>query len=119
MKKLIVVGLLAIASSATSTGAFAQLCGSGTVVDMKEGGWNEDGVAVQLSGPNARPGGADLRSGSAGPAYVYFSASTLNPQRLEGIRRIASLAVATGKTVWTYSHTGSCENATEISILSP
>ena len=108
-----------VASLFMATSAQAQVCGMGKIVDMKDGGWNQDGLAIQLEGPSARPSGADLRAGGGGRLYVFFDASTLSAERLEGIKRIAALAIATGKTVWTNAHTGSCRDATEISIFAP
>lgn len=111
--------LILLISTLFASSTYAQICGQGKIVDMKEGGWNSDGLAIQLSGPNADPSGADKRQGSAGRWYVFYDANHLSPERLEAIRRIAALAVATGKSVWSNSHTGTCKNATELSILSP
>jgi len=114
IKTLLVLGL-----SAFGGNAFAVVCGQGKIIDLKEGGWNQNGLAIQLSGPSANVGNNTKRAGTGGSRYVYYSAATLPPDQLEAIRRIAALAFAAEKTVWTNSHTGSCADATELSVLNP
>jgi len=108
--------ILVASSLLFAVNANAQVCGVGKIVNMKEGGWNLDGLHIELEGPNADPSGADKRYiGNRG--FIFFDADSLSADRLESIRRIASLAIATGKKVWVNSHNGSCKDATEISLL--
>ena len=87
----------------------AQQCGSGNIVDIKEGGWDTDDFMIRLKGPNAH---AD----SLFHGFVRFSSANLSASRIEAIRRLATTAFALDATVWTYSHNGSCTSATEISV---
>lgn len=117
MKKLIVNVLLIAGISFFASAAHAVQCGAGKIIDLKEGGWNDNGLALLLEGPNSNLGNNTKRAGTGGTRYVFFSAANLPTDQLEAIRRIASLAFAADKTVWTNSHSGSCSNATELSVL--
>ena len=109
MKKLSLV-IFSIVTIFFGSTAYAQPCGAGTIVEIKEGGWNSDDFMIKLEGPNAS-------SSTLFQGFVRFSATGLSAARIESIRRLATTAFALDATVWTYSHTGSCTSATEISIL--
>ena len=102
--------MLSILTIFFGSSAYAQLCGAGTIVEIKEGGWNSDDFMIKLEGPNAS---AD----SLYQGFVRFSSTGLSAVRIESIRRLATTAFALNAKVWTYSHTGSCTSATEISML--
>ncbi len=108
MKKLYLFLACTLSISYGST-AYAQQCGSGNIVDIKEGGWNTDDFMIRLKGPNAH-------ASSLFHGFVRFSSTELSAARIEAIRRLATTAFALDATVWTYSHNGSCTSATEISI---
>lgn len=91
-------------------------CGSGKIVDIKEGGWNRNGLAIQLSGPDANTGDNTKKPGTGTRLYVYYNAN-LGNNRLDAIRRLAAMAFAMDATVWTYSHNNNCSVATELSVL--
>ena len=104
------LAILCILISFFGSFAYAQQCGAGTIVEIKEGGWNTDDFMIKLAGPNAS-------SSTLFHGYVRFSATGLSATRIESIRRLATTAFALDANVWTFSHTGSCTSATEISIL--
>ncbi len=91
-------------------------CGAGKIVDIKEGGWNSNGLALQLSGPDANNGDRTKKPGTGSRLYVYYNAN-LGNNRLDAIRRLAAMAFAMDAEVWTYSHNNNCAAATEISVL--
>ena len=108
MKKFTLV-ISCILSLFFGSSAYAVQCGAGTIVDIKEGGWNTDDFMIRLEGPNAS-------AGTLFHGFVRFSSSGLSATRIEAIRRLATTAFALDANVWTYSHNGSCSSATEISI---
>lgn len=91
-------------------------CGSGKIVDIKEGGWNRNGLALQLSGPDANVGDNTKKAGTGSRLYVYYNAN-LGSNRIDAIRRLAAMAFAMDATVWTYSHNNNCSASSEISLL--
>lgn len=100
-----------------ASGGYAGVpCGSGKIIDIKEGGWNRNGLALQLSGPDSTVGDNTKRSGTGTRLYVYYNAN-LGNNRLDALRRLAAMAFALDATVWTYSHTNNCSAATELSVL--
>jgi len=106
--------------------ANASSCGYGTIYDLKEGGWNLDGLHIELLGSPINGGPATTadgdhpgtrRTGVDGHKFIYFDPSLLSPERMEAIRRIANIAFAMRAPVWVNSHTGNCLQATEISVM--
>lgn len=95
---------------AFGSAANAAHCGAGTIVDIKEGGWNTDDLMIKLEGANAS-------ANTLFQGFVRFRASALSAARLEAIRRLATTAFALDAKVWTFSHNGTCTSATEISML--
>lgn len=109
MKKTGIV-LVSAVSLLFAASVYSQQCGSGNIVELKEGGWNSDDFMIRLEGPNA-----EVATRFHG--FVRFSATNLSSARLDAIRRLATSAFALDAKVWTYSHTGSCSSATELSML--
>ena len=109
MKKLSLI-IFSIVTILFGSPSYAQPCGAGTIVEIKEGGWNSDDFMIKLEGPNAS-------AESLFQGFIRFSATSLSATRMESIRRLATTAFALDAKVWTYTHTGSCASATEISIL--
>jgi hypothetical protein len=123
MKKIAVALSFMLLSNLAQANVF---CGSGIIVDLKEGGWNQDGLAIRLSGANSQGNSpTTLKAGSNGDLYVWYRLTNADMQdfngitqsRLDAIRRSASLAFAMGATVWTFSHNNSCSDTTELSVL--
>lgn len=113
-KYLVVISLLLITQSAQA----AVFCGSGTIIDLKEGGWNQEGFAIRLAGSQSQGGSpTTLKYGDNGNQYVWYREGSVGENRLDAIRRAASLAFAMRATVWTVSHNDDCSDATEISVL--
>ncbi|MFN7571281.1 MAG: hypothetical protein ACK5TK_07495 [Betaproteobacteria bacterium] len=99
-----------LCSYGLASGAEA-FCGSGKIVRILEGGWNTNDFMIKI----------DYASGTSQyPGTEYFGfivyKSTLDSQRLRGIRALALAAYLSGKQVVPYTHTGSCSNATELSF---
>jgi hypothetical protein len=93
------------------TSGVAAYCGSGKIVKILEGGWNTNDFMIKI----------DYSSGSSQyPGTEYFGfivyKSNLDAQRLKGIRALALAAYLSGKQVVPYTHTGRCDNATELSF---
>lgn len=89
-------------------------CGEGVIMDLKEGGWNLEGVMIKLEGPNSAESGT---TDTTRQGFIHFDSNNLTAERAEAVRRIAGMAFAMGSRVWVYSHNNSCKNATEISVL--
>ncbi len=108
MKSLFII-IFSAAAILFSSFTYAQRCGTGHIIEIKEGGWNTDDfmIKVQTSATNAP---------SLFHGFVRFSATDLSQARLDAIRRLATTAFALNAKVWTYSHTGSCSSATELSM---
>jgi hypothetical protein len=104
------VSLILLGVSSAQAGTH---CGRGFIHDLKEGGWNLDGLHVELKGQQADLGNDTKRANK----YIYFDPNFLTPERMAGIRRIASLAFAMKSPVWTFSHNSDCTMATELSVL--
>lgn len=68
---------------------------------------------IKIEGPGAV---AEIES-TKFHGYIRFRAANLGPERLEAIRRAASLGFAMDVRVWTFSHNADCSNATELSLL--
>ena len=95
-----------------SPGVFAGQCGGGKILELKEGGWNSDDLMIKLDYSEFK----NNHAGSEFRGYVRFRATILTETRLTAIRRVALTALVSGKTVLTYSHTGDCSNATDLTI---
>ncbi len=101
--------LVAIGFSGTAS---AGSCGVGKVLEVKEGGWNTNDLMVKID----YAGGTGTSNNYQG--YIRFR-ENLDAMRLKGIRAVAYLAMATGKSVTTFTHnsgTDACTKATEITI---
>ena len=117
MFKNIVKTLTVIAAiSFTSISFAATTCGAGKIIDIKEGGWNSNGLAIQLTGPDSTTGDSTKKPGTGTRLFVYFNAN-LGSNKIDAIRRLAAMAFAMNADVWTNSHNNNCSAATELSIL--
>lgn len=110
MKTTVFYSIVLGASLILSSNANAVSCGTGYIVDIKEGGWNSDDFMIKLEGPNA--GASTLWNG-----FIRFTTDNLSETRINAIRRLATTAFALDAMVWTNSHHGDCTSATEFSII--
>jgi len=112
MRKLFVAAVILIASSTANAGT----CGGGKIIDIKEGGWhngNWDGLFIKVDNSRFTIQHPDTFHNG----YIHFSSYTMPATRLEAIRRMALVAFTTKADVFTFSATGSCKDATEISLI--
>lgn len=107
-KIAVAVTFMGLSNLATAAG-----CGSGIVLELREGGWNDDHFLVKID--HTLEGTA--HSGTEFQGFFRFE-DTLEEKRLAGIRSLAKLALISGKPITTYSHNNSCSSATELGILS-
>lgn len=111
MTKHLLVAAAVFFSTVAASPSHATQCGSGHIVDYKEGGWNSDDFMIKLEGINAG-GSTTLWQG-----FVRFKSSDISAARLDAIRRLAATAFALDAKVWTFSHNGDCSSATEMSMI--
>lgn len=114
----IILPMIALTALAISPGAYAGTCGKGKILEIKEGGWNQDDLFIKIDYSN----GAAVHGNTLHPAYVRYRATQLSQERLRGIRAIAYLALAGDKSVATGSHNTAdndtaCDQATELNIF--
>lgn len=110
MKKLFAFTLISFGLA--SNLAHAGSCGSGLVTEVKEGGWNNNHLLVRIDNSL----GHGVHPDTTFHAYVRYK-DDLPTKRLDGIRALASLALVSGSIVETFSHFDSCDNATELAVL--
>lgn len=106
---LMVLAAVAVSGQVHAEGS----CGKGKVLEVKEGGWNGNGLMIKID----YSVGATTASNHFG--YIYYRA-TLNSDRLKGIRAVAYLAMATDKVVDSFTHDSAangCTNADELTII--
>lgn len=110
-KKFLTATLLASSVFAFSS-AHAGSCGSGVITQVKEGGWNSDHLMIKVDYSVTQ----SAHSGSEFQGFIRFK-SDLSADRLKNIRALASLALLSGRVVSVFSHSGSCDAATELTVL--
>lgn len=115
LKRYLLVPLFFIAMF--SSNAFAGTCGGGKIIEIKEGGWSTGGwnglfIKVDNSRFTSQHSASAYHHG-----FIHFSASSIPADRLDAIRKMALVAYTTKTDVFVYTHTGSCANATEMSLL--
>ncbi len=107
----IILPLIALTALAASPGAYAGTCGKGKILEIKEGGWNHDGLYIKID----YTGGNSSHGSNA--AYIRYRTAQLSEERMRGIRAVAYLALAGDKVVATASHNSACDQATELNIF--
>lgn len=116
LKKSIVTVLMA-ASLWLSNPAFAGSCGGGIIQSLNEGGWanqnHPDTLLVKIRFDESRWSRTHT---DAFQGFIRFDANNLPAERLANIRRAAYLAMATGKAVNIWSASGSCADASDLTV---
>ena len=107
VKKRFSLFALVLLNNAASAGS----CGEGKIIRVLEGGWNTDDYMIKIDYSVAN----SAHAGTEFNGYIVYK-STLNTQRLNGIRSVALAAYMAGKNVKAYSHANDCSEATEISV---
>ncbi len=111
LRKSLAVSLaLGVLAVATNVKADAE-CGEGKIIEILEGGENSNDLMIKIENQHIY-GTARFFNG-----YIRFAQTAGKEERLRGIRAIAYLAMAGEKTVVAYSHTNSCKNADQLSIV--
>ncbi len=105
-----------VALAALAPAAQAGTCGTGKILEIKEGGWNSDHLYIKIE--NSAQTSAHPSSEVSG--YIRYRSNSLTPERLQRIRALAYLALAGDKKVRALTHntaTGAqCGDATELNI---
>ena len=102
----------AIALLCASGTAMAASCGSGKVLEIKEGGWNSNDLFIAVEGDPVAAVDGTLWVNN----YIRYRANQLDAERLRAIRSLAYLAFSGGYSISTTTHNSDCSNATEIGI---
>lgn len=92
--------------------AYALSCGEGKIIAVDVGGWNTDDLYIRLDysvSPSSLPG-------TEFSGLIVYRKANLDPTRFSGIRAIALAAYIAGRTVRPYTHSGRCDNATELTL---
>lgn len=95
----------------SGTTAFAGSCGTGKILEIKEGGWNVDDLYIKLDYSVSATSHAEV-------AYIRYRSDLLNVERLRGIRSMAYLAFASGHNVQAWTHSDTCNNSSGLNIFS-
>lgn len=103
--------LIAFASLFFHGAAMADICGVGKVTAAIEGAFNTNDLYIKID----YSGGASQHAGTETSGYIVYK-STLNAQRLAGIRAMVLTALASERLVQPYSHNNNCSDATELSL---
>jgi hypothetical protein len=104
--------LAAITLLSAGSTAMAASCGNGTVLEIKEGGWNTNDLFISVQGePDAAVDGTLWVN-----TWVRYRANLLDPERMRAIRSLAYLAFSGGYSISTNTHNSDCSSATEIGI---
>lgn len=116
-KKIAAVTVFSLSAAFSMPSHAAGVCGAGKVVRVTEGGFNSDDLYVRVE---KGADGVDADGNVIDTLYrfywVRYRAASHSTERLSAIRSIAYLAFASGKSVYTYTHTDSCADATEIAL---
>lgn len=119
--KNILVTMAFVSVSIITTPSYAEICGIGKVTEVREGIFDTEDLVIRLN--TGVVGGQPLDPQHEGTLYldkwIRFRASTLSADRLQSMRAIAYLALATGKSAYVYTHddVNGCSNAGELSVF--
>ena len=105
---LVVFGALSFGAAAP---AVAGSCGIGKITHINEGGYNFQGLALRID----YSGQASAHPGTRTNGYIRFDPS-LGADRLNALRSLAMMGLASGLTVRVYAPGGSCSEAAEIEL---
>ena len=86
-------------------------CGEGKIIKLLEGGWNTNNYMIKIdySISNSTHPGTEFNS------FIVYK-SSLDDQRLNGIKSMALAAFMSDKIVKLYSHNNDCSSATELHL---
>ena len=106
-----VISAICIAASYWPSQVSAANCGGGKVTAIMVGGWNTDDLMIRVDysqSSNDHPGTEWIGK------WIRYKLQTVGETRLKSIHAQAIAAYLSKIPVWTYSHHGRCDNATEI-----
>jgi len=114
MKLFTSLAIASVLSLASASSHAAGSCGAGKITHIKEGGWNTDHFMIQID--YTVEGASSMSYGNGG--YIRFL-STLDENRLQGIKALAYLAFSSGRTVRVFTSGTSCGLADDITLYAP
>ncbi len=103
----------ALALMLSFSSANAGICSRGVIDQIKEGGWNSSDLFIRMDYRHH----ANEHAGTEWHSFMRFRADELSPERLNSIRSLAYIALATGPRLFEVrSSTGDCSRADEVTI---
>lgn len=114
MKLFNTLALTSVLTIASFSSHAAGSCGAGKITHIKEGGWNVDHFMIQID--YTAEGSSTMPYGNGG--MIRFL-STLDENRLQGIKALAYLAFSSGRTVRVFTSGTSCALADDLTIYAP
>lgn len=91
--------------------AMAGTCGAGKIVSVLEGGWDSNDFMIKLDYSSAD----SSHPGTEKSGWIVYK-STLDEQRINGIRAMALAAYISERDVAAFTHNGSCSDAGELKL---
>lgn len=89
----------------------AGTCGAGKIVSVLEGGWDSNDFMIKLDYSSAD----SSHPGTEKSGWIVYK-STLDEQRINGIRAMALAAYISERDVVAFTHNGSCSDAGELKL---
>ena len=99
MKLFNSLALISVLSLVSLSSHAAGSCGAGKITHIKEGGWNTNHFMIQIDYTQESASGMPYGNGG----MIRFL-STLDENRLQGIKALAYLAFSSGRTAVSYTH---------------
>jgi len=106
---LLALTTVLLTTLAGHSSANQNLCGTGTIAQIKEGGWDKNDLLIKIQT-------SETVSGLWFDQYVRYVASELGAERMESIRRAAYTAFALEAVVQARSKSSNCSHASELTI---
>jgi hypothetical protein len=113
MKKSLLVLVLLLTTGTVAAGS----CGAGKITVITEGSHDHDAFVIavdysRLASDHPNTSWQDV------PNLIAYKPSEMSKRRFEGIKRIALTALVHNKNVYTWTHSGRCDDAGDLSIVS-
>jgi len=126
IRKSFIAGVV-LAASSIAAPSYADVCGIGTITEVREGYSNTEDLLIRLDTSTGSPMDESHLGTLTRNRFIRFKAASLSSDRLRSLRAIAYLGLVTGKQVYVWTHSadtstvdpnkGGCSDATELAVF--